>query len=220
MGRNRFDNLDSDRQDRLLDIAAEEFAAHGYEAASLNKILVRAGMSKSSLYYHFRDKADLFSSLVERSVAYLMREIGGLDPATLTAENYWSEIERKMRRALEISNRNTWYVRLGRMLIRLRGQPEGLEKTSRIYAGARAFVETMLLRGQELGVVRHDLPQSLMIDCTMSLGEAIDSWMLSHWDEMTPDQRLDMVSTNLGLFRRLVEQQADVVAEPAEMNRN
>ena len=78
----------------------------------------------------------------------------------------------------------------------------------------------MLLRGQELGVVRHDLPQSLMIDCTMSLGEAIDSWMLSHWDEMTPDQRLDMVSTNLGLFRRLVEQQADVVAEPAEMNRN
>ena len=205
MVRNRFENLDEIKQNRLLDCAAEEFAERGYDAASLNKILEKSGMSKSSLYYYFEDKADLFSSLTERSLAFLMKEIGGLDPSALHADNFWSELEERVRRALAISNENTWYVKLGRMVLRLRGQPKGIEKTSRLYGAARAFVETVLLRGQELGVVRTDLPQSLMVDCAMGLGEAVDGWMLTHWEEMTAEERLAMVSTNFSLFRRLLE---------------
>ncbi len=205
MVRNRFDNLDEDKQTRLLDCAADEFAERGYDAASLNKILEKAGMSKSSLYYYFEDKTDLFVSLTERSIAFLMREIGGFDPADLEADNFWSELEGRVRRALEISNRNAWYVKLGRMVLRLRGQPKGQDKTGRLYGAARSFVETVLLRGQELGVVRTDLPQSLMIDCAMSLGEAVDGWMLTHWDEMEPEERLAMVTVNFSLFRRLLE---------------
>src|SRR5215469_14575411 len=50
VSRRRFENLDADRQQRLFDSAAEEFGARGYDAASLNRILERSGMSKSSLY--------------------------------------------------------------------------------------------------------------------------------------------------------------------------
>ena len=69
MSRSRFENLEPDKQQRLIDSAAEEFAAKGYDAASLNRILELAGMSKSSLYYYFDDKADLFTTLVDRSLA-------------------------------------------------------------------------------------------------------------------------------------------------------
>jgi len=86
MSRARFDNLEPEKQNRLFDSAAEEFADHGYEGASLNRILERSGMSKSSLYYYFDDKADLFVSLTERSMAYLLKEIGGLDAAALTGD--------------------------------------------------------------------------------------------------------------------------------------
>ncbi len=210
MNRTRFENLDEQKKERLLDSAAEEFAEHGYEGASLNKILERAGMSKSSLYHYFEDKADLFMSLTERSVAILMCEIGGFDPQALTAESYWPVLEGRVRRALELSNRNTWYVKLGRMMLRFRSLPKGMDRSNRLYRAARSFVEATLLRGQELGVVRTDLPQSLMVDSAMALGEAIDAWMLTHWDDMTPEERLAMVGVNFELFRRLLAAPSEV----------
>jgi AcrR family transcriptional regulator len=184
MGRQRFENLEEDRQTRLFDSAAEEFSERGYEAASLNQILENSGMSKSSLYYYFDDKADLFSSLVERSVGYLWSEIGGFDLEELTAETYWSSLESHVVRAISVMSRNVWYVKLARMFLRLRGQPKGIEKTGRLHEASIRFVGGVLARGQELGVVRADLPQSVMVDCALALGEASDSWMIVHWDEM------------------------------------
>ncbi|HEX8725928.1 MAG TPA: helix-turn-helix domain-containing protein, partial [Gemmatimonadaceae bacterium] len=66
MVRERFDNLDPDKQERLFEAAADEFSDHGFEGASLNRIIDRAGMSKGSLYYYFNDKSDLYATVVER----------------------------------------------------------------------------------------------------------------------------------------------------------
>ena len=61
----RFDNLDAEKQERLFEAAADEFASHGFDGASLNRIIDRAGMSKGSLYYYFNDKNDLFATVIE-----------------------------------------------------------------------------------------------------------------------------------------------------------
>lgn len=205
MGRQRFENLQEDRQNRLFDSAAEEFSERGYEAASLNQILERSGMSKSSLYYYFDDKADLFSSLVERSVAFLWKEIGGFDLADLTAETFWDDLEAHVLRAIGVMTRNVWYVKLARMFLRLRGQPKGIEKTGRLFETAIKFVGGVLERGQELGVVRTDLPQSLMIDYAMALGEAGDRWIIMHWDEMDDAAKVESARVNMRIFKRLLQ---------------
>lgn len=205
MGRQRFENLEQDRQFRLFDSAAEEFSERGYEAASLNQILENSGMSKSSLYYYFDDKADLFTSLVERSVGYLWKEIGGFDLDALNAENFWDELESHVLRAVGVMSQNVWYVKLARMFLRLRGQPKGIEKTGRMFDTATRFVGSVLERGQDLGVVRSDIPQSLMIDCAMALGEAGDRWMILHWDELDDDAKAKTASVNMNLVKRLLE---------------
>ncbi|KDB04956.1 hypothetical protein U879_04000, partial [Defluviimonas sp. 20V17] len=178
MSRPRFDKLDPARQKRLFDNAAEEFGANGYDGASLNRILERSEMSKSSLYYYFDDKADLFTTLVERSVGFLLREIGGLDPDALTAETYWSELEKLYCRSLALMNKSTWYVKLGRMFYRLRSDPKQSAPTGRIFQAARHWVGLIIARGQALGVVRGDLPDSLLIDSALGLGEALDRWIV------------------------------------------
>ncbi len=205
MGRQRFENLETDRKNRLFDSAADEFSERGYEAASLNQILENSGMSKSSLYYYFDDKADLFNSLVERSVSYLWAEIGGFDLTKLTAETFWDELEAHVLRAIGVMSRNVWYVKLARMFMRLRGQPKGIEKTGRLFDAAIRFVGGVLERGQELGVVRTDLPQSMMIDYAMALGEAGDRWMINHWDEMDAAARVKTASVNMSIFKRVLE---------------
>jgi AcrR family transcriptional regulator len=41
-----------EHQDALISEAIEEFAARGYDNASINRILARVGMSKGQFYYH------------------------------------------------------------------------------------------------------------------------------------------------------------------------
>lgn len=53
---------------KICAIAVEQFAEHGYDAASLNDIAAAAGMRKPSLYAHFTSKDDLFEAVFERAV--------------------------------------------------------------------------------------------------------------------------------------------------------
>ena len=51
----------------ILDAAAHEFAAEGYQAAALSKILERSGVTKGAMYFHFASK-----EAMARGVAELM----------------------------------------------------------------------------------------------------------------------------------------------------
>jgi AcrR family transcriptional regulator len=204
MSRRRFENLEPGRQRRLFDSAVREFALHGYEGASLNRILEQSGMGKSSFYYYFDDKADLFTTLVERMLAVLFSEIGGLDPDALTAENYWSTFEAVYGRAMAVIEKNTALVRFGGMFYRLRATPEKESSTGRLFQEARDWVEDIVRRGQALGVVRTDLPQSLLIDTVMAVLESLDRWFVTHWEELSEPEKSRMPHDHVGLFRRLL----------------
>jgi len=68
---NKPDLIRSDSRRRyrtLLDTAADLFIELGFEAASLNELVARAGGSKSSIYTYFRDKEGLFVAVVDDMV--------------------------------------------------------------------------------------------------------------------------------------------------------
>ena len=50
----------------LLDAAAQLFYAQGVSRTSLNDIAVAAGTTRGAIYWHFKDKADLFNAMMER----------------------------------------------------------------------------------------------------------------------------------------------------------
>lgn len=52
-------------RERILLSAAEVFADRGYQQARLDDIAARAGLTKGAIYWHFRNKADLFCALLE-----------------------------------------------------------------------------------------------------------------------------------------------------------
>lgn len=49
---------------RVFAAAAEEFAAHGFDGAKVDRIAARATVNKAMLYYHYTDKAALYSAVV------------------------------------------------------------------------------------------------------------------------------------------------------------
>ena len=204
MSRRRFENLDAERQRRLFESAAEEFGEKGYDGASLNRIIERSGMSKSSLYYYFDDKADLFTTLLERALDFVFRQMGGFDPAGMTADSYWDDLEALYGRAFGVFGNNPWLVSFGRIFYRLRDSAGHRAGRGRIFEAARAWVGKVVARGQALGVVRTDLPEALLIDCAMGLLEALDRWGVAHWEDIDRDAWPGTASLHIDLLRRLL----------------
>jgi TetR/AcrR family transcriptional regulator len=56
--------LDPPSRDRILAAAAAEFAARGFDGAKVDRIAARARVNKAMLYYHFKNKADLYRAIL------------------------------------------------------------------------------------------------------------------------------------------------------------
>lgn len=61
-----FANLPLDKQQRVVAAATREFAANGYQRASLNTIVREAGIAKGSVYQYFANKEALFLHVFEQ----------------------------------------------------------------------------------------------------------------------------------------------------------
>lgn len=53
---------------QLLDAAERTFLAQGVAGTSLQQVAAAAGLTRGAIYWHFQDKADLFSAMMERVI--------------------------------------------------------------------------------------------------------------------------------------------------------
>ncbi len=60
---------------RIAQVARREFARRGFDATSIRQIVAEARVTKPVLYYYFKNKRDLFLSLLEEAVAPLCDEV-------------------------------------------------------------------------------------------------------------------------------------------------
>lgn len=70
----RFESLEESKQHKIRQAALEEFAAHGYEKASTNRIVKAAGIGKGMLFYYFTSKQELYEYLVKYSLEFIQSQ--------------------------------------------------------------------------------------------------------------------------------------------------
>ena len=63
------------KREEIITAAGRVFGRHGFREARMEKIAGEAGMGKSSLYYYFISKEELFEAVVEREAEHLKNEI-------------------------------------------------------------------------------------------------------------------------------------------------
>jgi AcrR family transcriptional regulator len=63
---------DPAKRAQILDGAKRCFLSVGFEAASMNEITAKSGVSKGTLYVYFKDKEDLFTALIDREKSAVM----------------------------------------------------------------------------------------------------------------------------------------------------
>jgi AcrR family transcriptional regulator len=77
----------SDYKHRAIEQAGTDiFLELGYEAATMDLIAAKAGVSKQTVYNHFQSKDGLFKATIADLTSALMEPLGLRDPATSTPE--------------------------------------------------------------------------------------------------------------------------------------
>jgi len=200
----RFDKLPAEKRERILEAAAEEFGAHGYEKASLNQILDRAGISKGAVYYYFADKADLIATVLQR---YWLQVAGEPDAALdgLSADDFWQKITDLLVHPFDHLDRRPWLLGLSRAVWELPREMLEDGPLKAVFDDGTAWVASLVTGGRAAGAIRTDLPEALVIQILISLDSLHDRWLGARWQEMTSEERARFTDTFVSLLRRMLE---------------
>ena len=130
----------------LLDAAERVFERRGVAGTSLQEVAEAAGVTRGAVYWHFRDKADLFNAMMERAV--LPFEPHWLEPAADDAADPLRRLQElmfdiltqisqdeRLQRVMDISTHKVEYV----------GEHDAIrERHLRVSAQAQQRIEQLL----------------------------------------------------------------------------
>jgi AcrR family transcriptional regulator len=183
----RFEKLAPEKRERLLDVAAQEFANRGFEQASLNRILEQAQMGKGSAYYYFEDKADVFCTVVQYASEVLCLSSLEVEGSSLTAENFWPLLAEQRRIPLLRSFERPWLFRVINVVAQIPPAMIERDPLASLVGQVRGHVMELIKRGQEIGVIRTDVPVDLLLAWLLALDQASDGWLMSQWKHLDRD---------------------------------
>lgn len=107
-------------RNHLLDAAEHVFLQQGVAGTSLNDIALAAGTTRGAIYWHFKDKADLFNAMMDRVVmplqaALTLEEADPADPLPALKQSVQRAFHRTVtdpqtRRVFEVATHKVEYV--------------------------------------------------------------------------------------------------------------
>lgn len=148
-----FLNIPAEKREKILDIAAREFAQNGYEGTNINVIAAKAGVSVGSLYKYFSTKKDLFLLVVHLGLAEIERTLTGvLD----SGESLLGKLAHVIR-AIQRTSRETVLIRLYQRIVS-QNDAELSAAVARDLERVSAKIYTRLIaEGQRNGEIRADI---------------------------------------------------------------
>jgi AcrR family transcriptional regulator len=193
-----------DRRRRLVDAAAAEFASAGYENASLNRIIERCGMSKSSFYYVLSSKAELFDFVVQELMSVVVVDITIPKPEEFAGHTFWGGLEAFFADLVVASQRHDAFLALGRMFYS--EAPANAKTTvSGALDAVGTWVEDVLRVGRRSGAVRDDLPAALQALLVFRILQVFDEWTVAHFDEIPTSDLGALTDAQFATIRRMLE---------------
>lgn len=203
MARPRFHKTDPAKQEAILHAAAKEFIQVGYEGASINRILFAAGVSKGAFYYYFDDKADLACTVLlwaYRDVLATYERIRIPEDAT----KFWEEIQRFTRESQSLLARAPYANDLlSRLSYAFVSDRELEARAGQMFTQIAGTMKAFLTRGQELGVVRTDIPVDTIIGVSQGIKEALIREYTSNDHVLSHEEFERLAELQLDLFRRV-----------------
>ena len=176
MPKETFFNLPEPKRARIAELAVEEFAERPFDAASISRIVARAGIAKGSFYQYFHNKLDLYRwLLVDVAVRKKLEFLRDHPPAS--GVGFFVELEQLFMAGLEFG---LAHPRLSRMAYWLwqaySDEPDITRLRAEVLRLAFANMRAVLEQGQRAGEVRTNLDLDAAADLLLAMSrEGLDS---------------------------------------------
>ena len=190
----------------ILDAAELVFHAQGVAGTSLQHIAEAAGMTRGAVYWHFKDKAELFNAMMARTASPME------EAAQALAHSPQPPLVELKRTAMDALNRIAHDPRTRRVFGIATQKVEYVddlmgvrERHLEIHQTCQLCVKTAFERAQALGDVSAHLDAQVI---AMSY-QAMLNGLINHW--MLDPEAFDLVycgEQSLDLFMRGLRQQA------------
>lgn len=188
-------------RDEILRAASTLFAARGYRAITTDDIAEAIGLTKSAMYYYFKNKYDLLSTIFRDSFAHYLTHAR----AIVAQEGKPEETMRRLIRqhilnAIELREWTTIFFR---------EQSELNDKDRAFIAKCiteySEFFERAYARGQRTGVFRQ-LPPQLVVNYIVGACNSVTLWVRDD-GQLSHEQLADMMTTVVenGLRKKLLD---------------
>ncbi|MDQ1240163.1 MAG: hypothetical protein QG577_2349 [Thermodesulfobacteriota bacterium] len=151
-----FQSLQSEKRDRILQAALQEFAANGYRNASMNSIVKKAGISKGSLFWYFRSKDFLFGALVDSAVDQVKDSIRRVRTET-SGMLFFRRLEMFIKAGIRFIDDHPLLARIYFHLLQSGEAPFGGEKLSQLRSFGAGFFSDLIEEGMRTGELRRDI---------------------------------------------------------------
>lgn len=157
-GEPKFRRRPADRPAEILAAALEVFAARGFQAARLEEVAKRAGVSKGALYLYFETKADLFRAVVTDAISPNIERVKAVAAAELPLEQVVRMALPMLARQVVSDRRITGVVKL--VIAESRNHPElaSIWRETVVEPGV-ALISGLIAKAQARGEVRPGDPR-------------------------------------------------------------
>ncbi|MGE4293644.1 MAG: TetR/AcrR family transcriptional regulator [Desulfovibrio sp.] len=155
-----FDNLDPDKKDRVLDVAVDEFAEHGFHQASVNRMVKRLDIAKGSLFKYFGSKEGMFQCVFEHSVEQLK---GPLKKARQAEGDTFDRLRLSLEAGLEFVREHPRLYRIYLKVLFQENVPFRGAFLQQVRGYAAKYLSPLLEEGVRRGELRADLDLNMAV---------------------------------------------------------
>ena len=195
-----FSNLPSEKQERVLDAAIDEFSRWGYEKASINRMVGRLGIAKGSIFQYFGSKKNLYFHIFEYAVGLVRRSLKGVKAET-EGQDFFIRLSKSLRAGVYFIQR---YPRIYQIYLKMLFQEDfpfraDLLRTIRIFS--MDYLRPIVEEGMKRGELRHSLdPEVAAFFLDAMLDRFLQAYCIAYMDS-----GLGLFQANEEVIQRRIE---------------
>lgn len=160
--RETFKNLESDKQQRILDIAIGEFAAHGFRQASMNRMVQKLAIAKGSLFQYFVNKEGLFRVIFDHAVGLVRRSLRQVKQDTVE-QDFFQRIGQSLLAGIRFIQQHPRIYRIYLKMIFQEDFPLRTEFLQQVHLFSNDYLRPLVEKGIADGDLRSDLDVNMTV---------------------------------------------------------
>lgn len=175
MPKQTFFNLPEEKRNKIINISLLEFAQHSYRAASVSRIVEKAGIAKGSMYQYFKNKKGLYLYLIDfttnRKLSYLDRHLDS------SIEDFYILYKQMVFLVVKYDLANIGKSLFTYNALHNRSDKEMREIAMNMKEKKRNFLKKYVITSRERGQIRKDVDVDLITCIINQISMNLDTYM-------------------------------------------